>query len=145
MSVARKLKAKTQTKIFHATMLVTRAEEWWVEAETIEEAQGLLGSGQGHHATLGEVFISNLTRCLRRMRFGPANAFYSLRGKLLAQSHDELLKGDFLVFRSNILFLIIGALVIVVAVMGYELYQDRKQPEGMRIDVGPNGLKIEKK
>ena len=47
--------------------------------------------------------------------------------------------------RSNILFLIIGALVIVVAVMGYEVYQDRKQPEGMRIDVGPNGLKIEKK
>ena len=47
--------------------------------------------------------------------------------------------------RSNILFLIIGALVIAVAVMGYELYQDRKQPEGMRIDVGPNGLKIEKK
>jgi predicted negative regulator of RcsB-dependent stress response len=64
---------------------------------------------------------------------------------LLAQSHDELLKGDFLVSRSNILFLIIGALVIAVAVMGYELYQDRKQPEGMRIDVGPNGLKIEKK
>ena len=47
--------------------------------------------------------------------------------------------------RSNILFLIIGALVIVVAVMGYEVYQDRKQPEGMQIDVGPNGLKIEKK
>jgi predicted negative regulator of RcsB-dependent stress response len=49
------------------------------------------------------------------------------------------------VTRSNILFLIVGALVVVVAVMGYELYQDRKQPEGMRIDVGPNGLKIEKK
>ena len=64
---------------------------------------------------------------------------------MLAQTHDELLKGDFLVSRNNILFLIIGALVIVVAVMGYELYQDRKQPEGLRIDVGPNGLKIEKK
>ena len=47
--------------------------------------------------------------------------------------------------RSNILFLVIGALVIVVAIMGYELYQDRKQPEGMRIDVGPSGVKIEKK
>ena len=46
---------------------------------------------------------------------------------------------------SNILFLVIGALVIVVAIMGYEIYQDRKQPEGMRIDVGPNGVKIEKK
>jgi hypothetical protein len=49
------------------------------------------------------------------------------------------------VSRSNVLFLIIGALIIVGAAMGYELYQDRKQPEGMRIDVGPNGLKIEKK
>ena len=46
--------------------------------------------------------------------------------------------------RSNILYLVIGALVVVVAVLGYELYQDRKQPEGMRIDLGPNGLSIEK-
>ena len=49
------------------------------------------------------------------------------------------------VTRNNILYLIIGALVIVTAVLGYRLYQDRKQPEGMRIDLGPNGLSIEKK
>jgi hypothetical protein len=49
------------------------------------------------------------------------------------------------VTRSNILYLIVGALVIVAAVLGYQVYQDRKQPEGMRIDVGPNGLSIEKK
>jgi hypothetical protein len=49
------------------------------------------------------------------------------------------------VIRSNILYLVLGALMIVVAVLGYQLYQDRKQPEGMRIDVGPNGLSIEKK
>ena len=47
--------------------------------------------------------------------------------------------------RDNILYLIIGALVIVTTVLGYQLYQDRKQPEGMRIDLGPNGLSIEKK
>ena len=47
--------------------------------------------------------------------------------------------------RDNILYLIIGALVIVTAVLGYQLYQDRKQPEGMHIDLGPNGLSIEKK
>jgi hypothetical protein len=47
--------------------------------------------------------------------------------------------------RSNIIYLVVGALVIVVAVMGYQLYQDRKEPEGVRIDVGPNGLTIEKK
>jgi len=49
------------------------------------------------------------------------------------------------VTRDNILYLVIGALVIVVAVMGYQLYQDRKKPDGMRIDLGPNGLSIEKK
>jgi RsiW-degrading membrane proteinase PrsW (M82 family) len=49
------------------------------------------------------------------------------------------------VIRSNILYLVLGALVVVVAVLSYQLYQDRKQPEGMRIDVGPNGLSIEKK
>jgi hypothetical protein len=54
MSAARKLKPKPQPKVFHATMLVTRAEEWWVEAETAEEAQALLAAGQGHHAALGE-------------------------------------------------------------------------------------------
>jgi hypothetical protein len=49
------------------------------------------------------------------------------------------------VTRDNILYLTIGALVIVIAVLGYQLYQDRRQPEGMRIDLGPNGLSIEKK
>ena len=45
----------------------------------------------------------------------------------------------------NILFLIIGALVIVVGALGYNLYQAKKQPEGLQINVGPNGLKIENK
>jgi hypothetical protein len=38
MSVARKLKAQPQTKTFHATMLVTRVEDWWVKAESLDEA-----------------------------------------------------------------------------------------------------------
>jgi predicted negative regulator of RcsB-dependent stress response len=49
------------------------------------------------------------------------------------------------VTRDNILYLIIGALVIVVVVLSYQLFQEHKQPEGMRIDLGPNGLSIEKK
>jgi predicted negative regulator of RcsB-dependent stress response len=47
--------------------------------------------------------------------------------------------------RSNIVYLVIGVLLIAVAVLGYQLYQDRKQPEGVRIDLGPNGLTIQKK
>jgi predicted negative regulator of RcsB-dependent stress response len=49
------------------------------------------------------------------------------------------------VARNNILFLIVGALVIVVAVLGYQLYQDRHQPEGLHINVGPGGLSIQGK
>ncbi len=47
--------------------------------------------------------------------------------------------------RSNVLYLILGALVIAVAVMGYQLYQDRHQPEGLHINVGPGGLSIQGK
>jgi predicted negative regulator of RcsB-dependent stress response len=45
----------------------------------------------------------------------------------------------------NSLFLIIGALIVVAAVLGYNLYQAKKQPEGLQINVGPNGLKIQNK
>ena len=54
MSAVRKLKSRPRRHVFHATMLVTRAEEWWVEAETAEEARALFASGQGHHHALGE-------------------------------------------------------------------------------------------
>jgi hypothetical protein len=35
-------------------MVVTRLEEWCVEAETAEEAKALLASGAGHRCTPGE-------------------------------------------------------------------------------------------
>jgi len=47
--------------------------------------------------------------------------------------------------RTNILYAIIGVLIIAVTVLGYELYQERHPPEGVHIEVGPNGLTIEKK
>jgi hypothetical protein len=50
-----------------------------------------------------------------------------------------------IVTRNNILYLIIGALVIVAAALGYQLYQDRHQPPGVHIDLGPNGLSIQNK
>jgi hypothetical protein len=53
-ATARKLKPRPTPRIFHATVLVTRVEEWWVEAETAEEARELLGSGHGHRHALGE-------------------------------------------------------------------------------------------
>ena len=51
---ALKPRQEPQLRTFYATMLVTRVEQWWVEAASAEEAQELLASGQGHHASMGE-------------------------------------------------------------------------------------------
>ena len=42
----------------------------------------------------------------------------------------------------NVLYLVIGGLIVAVAVLGYNLYQAKKEPEGLQINVGPDGLKI---
>jgi hypothetical protein len=54
VAAALKLKLEPELKTFHATMLVTRAEEWCVEAESVEEARELLVAGHGHRRHLGD-------------------------------------------------------------------------------------------
>jgi len=45
----------------------------------------------------------------------------------------------------NVMYLVIGVLVIAVGVLGYNLYQAKQQPQGVQINVGPDGLKIQSK
>ncbi|MDO8978009.1 MAG: hypothetical protein Q7V17_02105 [Afipia sp.] len=45
----------------------------------------------------------------------------------------------------NILYAVVGALVIAVGVLGYKVYQDNRKPQGLQINVGPDGLKIQNK
>ncbi len=45
---------KIAPRLFHARMVVTRVEEWCVEAKTPEEAEALFASGAGHRCTPGE-------------------------------------------------------------------------------------------
>ena len=47
--------------------------------------------------------------------------------------------------RNNILYLVVGALVVATAVLGYQLYQDRKQPQGVEISISPGGISVGKK
>ncbi len=47
--------------------------------------------------------------------------------------------------RGNIFYFVIGGLIVIACVLGYQLYQDRKQPQGVQILVGPDGVTIEKK
>ncbi len=45
----------------------------------------------------------------------------------------------------NLMFLIIGALVIVVGVLGYNLYEAKKEPKGVQLNIGERGISIETK
>jgi hypothetical protein len=55
---------RAEPRLFHARMLVTRAEEWCVEAETPEQARELLAAGAGHRCTPGESVQVELDRLL---------------------------------------------------------------------------------
>ena len=55
---------KKKFRTYHATMLVTRAEEWCVAAASESEAAVLLAAGQGHRCHLGEVLHIELERVL---------------------------------------------------------------------------------
>jgi hypothetical protein len=63
----------------------------------------------------------------------------------MAELNNRITGGISMLGNRNGLFLIIGALIVAVGVLSYNLYQDRKQPEGLQINVGPNGLKIQGK
>jgi hypothetical protein len=41
----------------------------------------------------------------------------------------------------NLLYMIIGALGVV----SYDLYEAKKEPKGLQINVGPNGLHVQDK
>ncbi len=45
----------------------------------------------------------------------------------------------------NVLYLVVGILAIVTAVIGYQLYQERQKTTGIEINVGKSGISIEKK
>ena len=51
---------KDKNHTYHATMLVTRTEEWCVDAASPEEAKALLEKGEGHRCAPGEIFCVEL-------------------------------------------------------------------------------------
>jgi xanthine/CO dehydrogenase XdhC/CoxF family maturation factor len=51
--------------LFHATIQVTRVEEWCVEAESAEEARQLLECGEGHRCTAGELLHHEILEMLK--------------------------------------------------------------------------------
>jgi hypothetical protein len=53
-------RTREKLRTYHATTLVTRAEEWCVDAASPEEPRELLAAGQGHRCHIGEVLDVHL-------------------------------------------------------------------------------------
>lgn len=62
-------------------------------------------------------------------------------GLRLCRHHWEL----FMALSRNLLAVLVLILVAALAVTGYSLYQEKKQPDGVEISVGKNGLSIKEK
>jgi len=45
----------------------------------------------------------------------------------------------------NVLYIVIGVLVVATVVFGYQLYQERQKTTGVEISIGDRGISIEKK
>jgi hypothetical protein len=45
----------------------------------------------------------------------------------------------------NVLYLVIGGLIVATAVSGYWLYQERQKSSGIEINIDKGGISIEKK
>ena len=46
--------------------------------------------------------------------------------------------------KQNQLYLVIGALVVIVVVLGGYVYHEQTKPKGVQIQLDQNGLKVEK-
>lgn len=47
--------------------------------------------------------------------------------------------------RTNVLYLVIGALVVAVAALGYQVYEAKKDRNSIELKIGERGISIEKK
>jgi len=67
------------------------------------------------------------------------------RGSPYSDAYEHRFLKSFMSDHRNILYFLIGILTAAVFVLGYNLYQAKTKPDGVQINVGPNGLKIESK
>ena len=47
--------------------------------------------------------------------------------------------------RTNTPYLIIGALLVAVGMLGYQLYEAKKEPKGVQLSIGERGISLETK
>jgi hypothetical protein len=64
---------------------------------------------------------------------------------MVALGFKNLMGRTSMVTNRNVVFLVIGALCAVVAILAYKVYEDNRQPKGVQLNIGPGGISLEKK
>ena len=64
MAMTQRPNARKTLKTYHATMVVTRMEEWCVDAGSPEEARARLAAGEGHRCHIGDAVQIELDRLI---------------------------------------------------------------------------------
>lgn len=53
--------------------------------------------------------------------------------------------GEKILNRSNGLYLVIGALIVAVVVLGGYVYHEQTKPKGVELSIGQDGVKVQEK
>jgi len=56
----------------------------------------------------------------------------------------KLHSGD-LPMNRNVLILAVAVLCVAVGALGYKLYEEQREPKGVQLNIGSNGISVEKK
>lgn len=54
-------------------------------------------------------------------------------------------QGDLMPINRNMLLIAVGALCVVIAILGYKVYAGQREPKGAQLTIGPSGISVEKK
>jgi len=45
----------------------------------------------------------------------------------------------------NMLIIVVAVLCVAVGALGYKVYEDQREPQGVQLNIGPGGVSVEKK
>lgn len=45
----------------------------------------------------------------------------------------------------NLLVLAVAVLCLAIGALGYKLYEEQREPKGVQVNIGSNGISVEKK
>jgi hypothetical protein len=126
---------------------IARGRELCVEAGIDGIEDSLLGIAEVHRTTFPVARGSNHNFTGDCRYFAPPFRIANAHLHCEKAHHAAFLRSrsHAMTNNRNVLYLIIGMLVVALGVVGYNLYQAKKEPEGVQINVGPNGLKIQSK